>query len=40
MGSTVIIAGWPNPRLQQMKTSHHAATLDTETTEENLLTFR
>mgnify|MGYP001853302158 CR=1 FL=1 len=40
MESTAIIAGWHNPRLQQMKTSPNAAAIDTETKEKNLLTFR
>jgi len=39
MESTAVIADGHNPRLQQMKTSPNAATIDTETKKEKLLTF-
>jgi len=39
MKITAIIAVWYNLRLQQMRTSPDAVTMDAETKEENLLTF-
>ena len=35
----MIVEGWYNPRLQQMKTSPNAAAMNAETKEEKLLTF-
>jgi len=40
MESTAVIAKWYNPRLQQMGTSPNTTTMDTETKEGKLLTFR
>ena len=40
MESTATVAGWHNPRLQQMKTGLTTTAIDAETKEENLLTFK